>query len=464
MSALPFPQGFLWGAATAAYQVEGAVAEDGRTASIWDTFGHTPGRVLDGDTGDIACDHYHRYAGDVALMARLGLSAYRFSVSWPRVQPGGWGRANQRGLDFYRRLTDELLDRGIEPWVTLYHWDLPQELEDAGGWPARDTAARFAEYAGLVHGALGDRVRHWITLNEPWCAAFLGYADGRHAPGRSDGAAALAASHHLLLGHGLATRAIRTADSAAVIGTTLNVQSLIAYSDSPADREALRRVDGIGNRIFLDPLLRAEYPADVADDVAHLTDLSFIHPGDLATIAAPIDFLGLNYYNPLVVAASADGQPGAGAAWPGCEDVSFIRRGFPVTHMDWEVDPAGLTALLRRVTEDYGPIPLYVTENGAAYSDTVDADGGVRDQDRVDYYAQHLHACLEAIRAGVPLQGYFAWSLMDNFEWGWGYSRRFGLVHVDYTTQHRTIKNSGHWYAEVIHRNALPQATAPMSQ
>ncbi|WP_433516947.1 GH1 family beta-glucosidase [Nonomuraea sp. CA-143628] len=455
MSTITFPQGFLWGAATAAYQVEGAVAEDGRTASIWDTFSHTPGRVLDGDTGDVACDHYHRYADDVALMARLGLGAYRFSVSWPRVQPGGRGRANQRGLDFYRRLTDELLERGIEPWVTLYHWDLPQELEDAGGWPARDTAARFAEYAALVHEALGDRVRHWITLNEPWCAAFLGYAHGRHAPGGSDAAAALAACHHMLLGHGLATRAIRSADSAAVIGTTLNVQSLIAHSDSPADREALRRVDGIGNRIFLDPLLRAEYPADVATDIAHLTDLSFIHPGDLATIAAPIDFLGLNYYNPLVVAASVDGQPSAGPAWPGCADVSFIRRGFPVTHMGWEIDPAGLTALLRRVTEDYGPIPLYITENGAAYADTVDADGGVHDQDRIDYFARHLHACLEAIRAGVPLQGYFAWSLMDNFEWGWGYSRRFGLLHVDYATQRRTIKDSGHWYAEVIRRSSL---------
>jgi beta-glucosidase len=450
-----FPDGFLWGAATASYQIEGAVTEDGRTASIWDTFSHTPGRVVGGDNGDVACDHYHRYADDVAMMSKLGLSAYRFSIAWPRVQPGGRGPANQAGLDFYRRLVDELLDHNIQPWVTLYHWDLPQELEDAGGWPVRDTAYRFADYSGIVHEALGDRVHHWITLNEPWCSSFLGYGNGHHAPGRTNGADALAATHHLLLGHGLATQAIKAADPAAQVGITLNLHSLAAHSDSPADLDALRRIDGVGNRIFLDPLFKAEYPADVAADVAHLTDLGFIGAGDLETIATPADFMGVNYYTRSVVAAPVPGAGTHDGTWPGSEDVTFLKRGLPVTQMDWEIDAAGLTALLNRITRDYGAIPLYITENGAAYPDEVGADGTVADPARIDYYDQHLRACLDSIGAGVPLRGYFAWSLMDNFEWAWGYEKRFGLVHVDYETQVRTPKNSALWYGNVIRDNAV---------
>lgn len=457
-AALVFPEGFLWGAATASYQIEGAVTEDGRTASIWDTFSHTPGRVVGGDTGDVACDHYHRYADDVAMMSKLGLKAYRFSIAWPRVQPGGRGPANQRGLDFYRRLVDELLDHSIQPWVTLYHWDLPQELEDAGGWPVRDTASRFAEYAGIVHEALGDRVQNWITLNEPWCSAFLGYGNGHHAPGRTNGADALAAAHHLLLGHGLATQAIKAADPTARVGITLNLHSLAARSDDPADLDALRRVDGVANRTFLDPLFKAEYPADVAADVAHLTDLGFIHAGDLETIATPTDFMGVNYYTRMIVAAPAPGSNSFDGTNPGSENVTFVRRGLPVTQMDWEIDAAGLTALLNRVTREYGSIPLYITENGAAYPDEVGPDGTVADPARIDYYDQHLRACLDSMGAGVPLRGYFAWSLMDNFEWSWGYEKRFGLVHVDYDTQVRTPKSSASWYAGVIRNNAITQS------
>jgi beta-glucosidase len=459
---LIFPADFLWGAATASYQIEGAVNEDGRSASIWDTFSHTPGRTVNGDTGDVACDHYHRFGEDVALMAKLGLKAYRFSTAWPRIQPAGRGAAHQRGLDFYSRLVDELLTQGIQPWVTLYHWDLPQVLEDAGGWPHRDTAERFAEYAALTHAALGDRVKHWITLNEPWCTAFLGYGNGHHAPGRTDGADALAAAHHLMLGHGLATQAIKEADAGARVGITLNLHALLPRSEAPADLDAVRRIDGVGNRIFLDPIFRGEYPADVAADVAHLTDVPFIRPGDLAVTSTPIDFLGVNYYSRSVVSeADAEGirDPHSGA-WPGSERVRFHERGLPVTQMGWEIDAPGLSALLRRVHDEYGPIPLYITENGAAYPDEVGADGLVADPARIDYYRQHLRECHRMIADGVPLKGYFAWSLMDNFEWAWGYEKRFGLVHVDYATQARTPKASASWYADVIRGNALITADA----
>jgi beta-glucosidase len=459
---LTFPPGFLWGAATASYQIEGAAAIDGRTPSIWDTFSHTPGRTKGGDTGDEACDHYNRYREDVALMTDLGLGAYRFSIAWPRVQPGGRGSMNGKGLDFYQRLVDEQLEHGITPWVTLYHWDLPQELEDAGGWPARDTAARFAEYAALVHGALGDRVRHWTTFNEPWCSAFLGYASGVHAPGRKHAPDALAAMHHLLLGHGQAVQAIRANDPRAEVGITLNLYAISpADPESEGDRDAVRRIDGLANRIFLDPVLLGAYPQDVRQDLAGVSDFGFVQDGDLEVISAPLDLLGINYYSRHVVGAPDPDVPAepywrAATSWPGSEHVRFHKRpGVPVTDMDWEVDAPGLTETLLRVARDYPAVPLYITENGAAYVDAPDADGKVDDVERAAYFDAHLRACLDAIGQGAPLQGYFAWSLLDNFEWAWGYTKRFGLVSVDYDTQARTMKTSGHRYREVIKRNGL---------
>jgi beta-glucosidase len=453
-----FPTSFRWGAATAAYQIEGAVAEDGRTPSIWDTFSHTAGKVVGGDNGDAACDHYHRMPSDVGLMARLGLRSYRFSVSWSRLQAGGRGRLNPAGLDFYRRLLDELGARGIEPWLTLYHWDLPQELEDAGGWPNRDTAYRFADFADLVHGALGDQVTHWTTMNEPWCSAFLGYGDGHHAPGRTDRHDALAAAHHLMLGHGLAIEAMRAQQRPGVqLGVTLNLYAVSPATGSAPDAEAARRIDGLMNRWFLDPILRGGYPEDVRADLRTVDDFGFIADGDARVIAAPIDFLGVNYYTRHVVAAPAGGEWSlpTPSSWPGSEAVRFLDRGFPVTEMNWEIDPDGLTEVLTRVHRDYTDLPLYVTENGAACDDRIEADGTVRDPDRISYVDAHLRACHRAVQAGVPLRGYFAWSLMDNFEWAWGYGKRFGMIYVDYPTQRRITKASASWYADVIARNGL---------
>ncbi|WP_129663099.1 glycoside hydrolase family 1 protein [Phytoactinopolyspora endophytica] len=476
--AAQFPLGFRWGTATAAYQVEGAVTEAGRTPSIWDTFSHTPGRISDAATGDLACDHYHRFRDDIRLMADLGLTAYRFSISWPRVQPDGRGAANHAGLDFYRRLVDELLEHGIEPWPTLYHWDLPQSVEDAGGWPARDTAARFADYAALAHRALGDRVPRWTTLNEPWCSAFLGYGSGEHAPGRRDGTSAVQAAHHLLLAHGMAAQALRIADPAAEVGITLNLYAVSPAGPGPEDADAARRIDGLANRIFLDPVLRGEYPADVLEDLRPLTDFEHVHDDDLAVIATPLTFLGINYYSRYVVAApdehalsgtddglwvdvahpdqqSTDAHAGPHREWPASENVRFITGDVPVTGMGWEVHPQGLTETLVRVHRDYTSLPLYVMENGAAFDDSIDGDGVIDDTDRIAYIQAHLAACHHAIAAGVPLRGYFAWSLMDNFEWAHGYSHRFGLVHVDFDTQRRTPKASAQWYSDVIRRNGL---------
>ncbi len=460
---LAFPTGFVWGAGTAAYQIEGAVSADGRGPSIWDTFSHTPGRVFGGDTGDEAIDHYHRYADDVALMAGLGLSAYRFSISWPRVQPDGRGAFASNGIDFYRRLVDALLAAGIEPWPTLYHWDLPQAAEDAGGWPERDVAYRFADYAATVHAALGDRVTHWTTVNEPWCAAFAGYASGEHAPGRREPAAALRATHHLLLAHGLAASAIRDRRADSQVGIAVNLYSVVPAGDDEADVDAARRVDGLQNRLFLDPLLRGGYPEDVVADVRHLTDLGHVHDGDLAIIAAPLDLLGINYYSRHTVsglpgeARQAPSSPTVGASpWVGSEHVSIVETGGPVTGMGWEIVAPGLVEVLRRVATEYPAVPLYVTENGAAFDDEPDQDGLVWDRQRIAYLDAHLRACHEAITAGVPLRGYFAWTLLDNFEWAWGYSKRFGLVHVDFATQSRTPKQSAHWYSGVARRGALP--------
>ena len=463
-----FPPGFVWGSATAAYQVEGAVAEDGRTPSIWDVFAHTPGKVADGDTGDVADDHYHRVSQDVALMRELGLGSYRFSIAWPRITPqidaDGLGPVNEAGIAFYRRLIDELIGAGIRPMATLYHWDLPQTLEVAGGWTNRATAYRFAEYAAAVADLLGDGLTMLTTLNEPWCSAYLGYGAGVHAPGRTDPAAALAAVHHLNLAHGLAAAEIRRVRPQLPVALTLNLAAVRPASQRPADLDAARQIDGLQNRVFLDPVLSGSYPADVLADTAAVSDWAFVLDGDLARIHQPLDALGLNYYSPTLVGAAedrpsrpgADGhQAGAGTPWPGAEELAFHDQPGPRTAMDWPIDPAGITELLVRLHRDYPGLDLYVTENGAAYPDIVSADGTVEDVDRIDYLRRHLVAVHAAIEAGAPVRGYYLWSLLDNFEWSYGYAKRFGIIHVDYATQTRTVKASGHWYAGVIAANAV---------
>lgn len=453
-----FPPKFIWGAATAAYQIEGAAFADGRGPSIWDTFSRTPGKVRNGDTGDRAVDHYHRYEQDVALMAQLGLHAYRFSVAWPRIQPQGRGPANQRGLDFYRRLVDCLLEHDIEPWLTLYHWDLPQALQDEGGWPSRDTAERFAEYATLVYEALHDRVRTWATMNEPWCSAFLGYGSGRLAPGVQDPQQAVRAAHHLLLGHGQAVAAMRAIDAGNQFGITLDFNPVIPASDEPEDIAVARTVDGLRNRLFLDAVLRGAYPDDVLRHLETVTDLSHLRDGDLALIATPIDLLGVNYYNRVLVAAKP--PPGMSAPppmleFPGAETAVFLPQDRPRTARDWPVDPDGLYDLLVWLHREYPPVPLAVTENGAAFNDYADPEGQVHDPDRISFLEGHFRAALRAIAAGVDLRGYFVWSLLDNFEWEEGYSKRFGLIYVDYPTQRRVLKDSAYWYRQVIARNGL---------
>ncbi|MGW7788511.1 GH1 family beta-glucosidase [Streptomyces tricolor] len=468
VSSLTFPPAFLWGAATSAYQIEGAVREDGRTPSIWDTFSHTPGKTAGGETGDIAVDHYHRYRDDVALMAELGLTAYRFSVSWSRVQPTGRGPVVQRGLDFYRRLVDELLARGIKPALTLYHWDLPQELEDAGGWPVRDTAFRFAEYAQLVGEALGDRVEHWITLNEPWCSAFLGYGSGVHAPGRTDPAASLRAAHHLNLGHGLAVSALRAALPARnQIAISLNSSVVRPLSQDPADVAAARRIDDLANGVFHGPMLHGAYPSTLFDATRSVTDWSYVLDGDVNTINAPLDALGLNYYTPTLVSAAsgdikgprADGHGSSEhSPWPAADDIVFHQTPGERTEMGWAIDPTGLYDLLMRYTREAPGLPLYVTENGAAYDDKPDPDGRVHDPERIAYLHGHLSEVRRAIADGADVRGYFLWSLMDNFEWAYGYDKRFGAVYVDYTTLERTPKSSARWYAEAARTGALPPA------
>ncbi|MGW5399563.1 GH1 family beta-glucosidase [Streptomyces sp. NPDC003952] len=460
-----FPSGFLWGTATAAYQIEGAAREDGRTPSIWDTFSHTPGKVFEGHTGDVAVDHYHRFPEDVRLMSELGLGAYRFSVSWSRVQPTGRGPAVQKGLDFYRKLVDELLSAGVTPALTLYHWDLPQELEDAGGWPERATAERFAEYAGLVADALGDRVKHWITLNEPWCSAFLGYASGVHAPGRTDPVAALRAAHHLNLGHGLAVQALRAAlPGDGQVAVSLNLHEVRPLTSSAADREAARRIDAVGNRIWLGPMLEGAYPRDLLADTAHLTDWSFVRDGDTAAVHQPLDLLAVNYYTPTVVSRAVEGEgvpqddghgDSAHSPWPGAEGVAFHRAPGERTAMGWPVDASALYELLTRTAARYPGLPLVVSENGAAYEDEVGPDGTVHDPLRAAYIHAHLDAVHRAISEGVDVRGYFLWSLLDNFEWSYGYAKRFGAVHVDYETLERTPKSSARWYARVARSGEL---------
>ncbi|MEU1306758.1 GH1 family beta-glucosidase [Streptomyces shenzhenensis] len=436
------PHDFLWGTATSAYQIEGAVAEDGRTPSIWDTFSHTPGRIDHGDHGDVACDHYHRWREDIDLMRRLGTNAYRLSVAWPRVLPGGDGPVNPEGLAFYDQLVDGLLEAGITPSVTLYHWDLPQVLQDRGGWPERDTAEHFAAYAQAVAARLGDRVHHWATLNEPSCSAWIGHLEGTMAPGLTDLTAAVRASYHLLLGHGLAVQALRAAAPDAEIGIVNNLSTVHPAGDRPEDEAAARRHDGHVNRWWLDPVHGRGFPADMRE--VYGVDLPE-RPGDLETIAAPLDWLGLNYYFPAQVTDDPAG--------PAPHARSVRRPGVPRTGMDWEIDASGIETLLLRLTHEYGARRIYVTENGCAYPDVIRPDGTVDDPERQDYLVEHLAACASAARKGAPLAGYFAWSLLDNFEWAYGYDKRFGLVHVDYRTQQRTIKNTGHRYTDIIHHH-----------
>ncbi|WP_176697124.1 GH1 family beta-glucosidase [Microbacterium sp. 3J1] len=472
-----FPENFLFGAATAAYQIEGAAFEDGRTASIWDAFCRVPGAVIGGDDGDVACDHYHRYPQDVALMKELGLQTYRFSTSWSRVRPDG-GEVNAKGVDFYKRLVDELLANDILPWLTLYHWDMPQALQETGGWTNRDTVSRFLEYAGTMHDALGDRVNVWTTLNEPWCSSFLSYTGGEHAPGHTSIAEGLLASHHLLLAHGETVRELRGRDASLNLGITLNhTVADPADPTNPLDLDAARRVDGQFNRWFLDPIYRGAYPADIirdiravdADAVARFADA--VHDGDLDAISQPIDTQGVNYYHGDLVSGTApvaeavSGGPATArptrSPYPSHDGIHPVERGLARTAQNWEVQPEGLTRLLQRVWSEYAEpagTVLYMTENGAAYDDVAVVEDGetrVHDEDRTEFLRLHLEAVLDAADAGVDVRGYFYWSLFDNFEWAWGYDKRFGIVRVDYDTQERTLKDSGREYARIIAARAL---------
>jgi beta-glucosidase len=439
------PEGFVFGAATSAYQIEGAWNEDGKGESIWDRFVHTPGTIDDGTTGDVACGHVHRMHEDVALMADLGLDAYRFSISWPRVLPTGIGTVNEAGLAFYDRLVDALLEKGIEPFPTLYHWDLPQALQDAGGWAARTTVDAFSEYAGIVSRRLGDRVKHWITLNEPFVSAAIGYREGRHAPGHRSEHEALAATHHLLLAHGQSVPILREHVPDGSVGITLVLGVAHAASDSEQDRLAAAMFDAALNRTYLDPLSGRRYPAEVPYDRSVLD--SFVRADDLEQIAVPIDFLGVNYYTRHVV---------RGDAVPEEENAPrAVTVGEEKTDMGWEVYPEGLFELFDRLSRDYDFPAYYVTENGAAYADVVDADGRVRDGERVSYLRRHLQQVQRIVDAGIPLRGYFAWSLMDNFEWSYGLQKRFGLIYVDFETGRRTPKASFAWYKETIARRSV---------
>ncbi|MGD8683534.1 MAG: GH1 family beta-glucosidase [Chloroflexota bacterium] len=448
-----FPDGFLWGAATSSFQIEGAVGQDGRGPSIWDTQCHNTNLVQDGHTGDVAADHYNRWADDVDLMAELGLRSYRFSVAWPRVQPAGTGPANQPGLDFYSRLVDRLLERGITPMLTLYHWDLPQALEDAGGWPARDTADRFADYAAIVFEALRDRVGLWATLNEPWCSSLVGYADPSHAPGRSDPTAAVRSIHHLNLAHGLALEAMRAIDAGPRHGLVLNLAPIHVVGEDPdgAAADAARRFDALRNRVWTEPALRGRYPEDALEDLAAFGGLPLAE-GDLDVIGQPLDWLGINYYNDEHLCA----QPGgAWAATPGMHDAVRLAPGDEHTDMGWPITPDGLRALLVGLRDRYPDLPpVYITENGCAYDDPV-VDGVCHDPRRIAYLEAHLRSLHAAIDAGVDVRGYFQWSLIDNFEWSYGYHKRFGLVHIDYDTLERTPRDSAWWYRDVIARNGL---------
>ena len=440
-----FPKDFIWGTATASYQIEGAWNEDGKGESIWDRFSHTPGKVANGDSGDVACDHYHLWRHDLDIMKELGLKNYRFSIAWPRVLPNGSGKVNQAGLDFYSNLVDGMLEKGIQPFITLYHWDLPQALQDEGGWPGRNIVDRYVEYADIISRALGDRVKNWITLNEPFVSAFMGHMEGRHAPGITDLDTAVAASHHLLLSHGLAVPVIRNNCSGANVGITLNLTPQVPASSSAEDRNKARWMDGFINRWFLDPLVGRGYPQDMVSDFG--TTMDFVKPGDMKIIATPVDFLGVNYYTRGIARSSNESEKENEpiAVFPNHEH----------TEMGWEVYPQGIYNILGRLHFDYAFPTVYITENGAAFRDEVGPDGQVDDPGRLSYIQRHLEMVHKAIEIGVPVKGYFVWSMFDNFEWAHGYSKRFGLVYVDYKTQQRILKSSAKWYQQVIRENAV---------
>ena len=452
MAKIKFPEGFIWGAATASYQIEGAWNKYGKGESIWDRFTHTPGNILNNDTGDVADDHYRLWKRDIALMKRIGLQSYRFSIAWPRILPAGRGKVNQKGLDFYSKFVDALLEAGITPFVTLYHWDLPQVLEDEGGWAARSTAEALADYANVVSRELGDRVKNWITHNEPAVVAWLGYETGVHAPGVKDYAKAVSAAHHLLLSHGMAVPIIRRNSEDAEVGITLNINWKVAASNSKLDRDLAQQDDGKWFRWFADPVYGRGYPSDVVEyftkQNALPNGLDFVKDGDMDTMAVSTDFIGINYYNRnLARDNSPDNDP----------QLIFEKPKSPEnwTEMDWEIYPEGLTGVLARVYFNYTPFKIYVTENGASYSTGPDENGKVPDELRTNYLRTHFAAAYRAIQAGVPLAGYFVWSLLDNFEWAFGYSQRFGIVYVDYETQKRTLKDSAKWYKSVIRKNGF---------
>ncbi len=439
-STLTFPPQFVWGASTAAYQIEGAWNEDGRGESIWDRFCHTPGKIANDDTGDVACDHYHRWPEDIELMKRLGVKAYRFSIAWPRIYPQGRGALNRAGIDFYARLVDALLAAGIEPYITLYHWDLPQTLaEGAGGWPARDTAYAFADYAEAMVKELGDRVPYWSTFNEPWCVSFLSYQLGAQAPGLRDEKLAVQAAHHVLVAHGLALQAMRAVNAGIKAGIVLNLWSIEGEEDTPASRALIERVWQRDLGWFLDPLLHAEYPLLAWQEREHAAPQ--MQPADMKLIAQPLDWLGINYYNRQLF----DRRGQRVSRVPGAE----------YTEMGWEVHGPGLCRLLTTLHQRYPLPPIYIIENGAAFKDILTPDGHVHDPRRIDYLREYLTALREALQDGVDVRGYFVWSLLDNFEWAFGYSKRFGVIYVDYPTQRRVIKDSGHWYARVVAQNGL---------
>ncbi|MDD2920222.1 GH1 family beta-glucosidase [Rhodoferax sp.] len=441
-----FAPDFRWGCSTSSYQIEGAVHADLRGESIWDRFCATPGHIRDGSSGAVACDHYHHWPEDLDLARSLGTNAYRFSIAWPRIFTNGRGSVpNPKGLDFYSRLVDGMLERGLEPWVTLYHWDLPQALQDQGGWVNRDTIDAFVEYADVVSRHLGDRIQHWITHNEPWCTAFHGNYEGVHAPGLKDFKTALQVSHNVLVSHGLAIPVIRRNAPNACIGAALSLHPLKPASDSAQDLAATTRHDGLRNRWFLDPLHGRGYPADIWKILG--ANAPVVQDGDLAAIATSTDFLGVNYYFPEIVADA----PGQGVMSTRVIETPNVER----TAFGWEVSPEGMVALLSRVARDYQPAAIYLTENGSTYDDVVGADGEINDVERRRYLMRHIAAAREIVAQGIPVKGYFAWSLLDNFEWAEGYIRRFGLTHVDFDTQQRRLKASGKWYRDFLQGEAI---------
>jgi beta-glucosidase len=451
---IAFPDGFLWGAATASYQIEGAVREGGRGPTVWDTFSHTEGKVAKGDTGDVACGHYHRVGQDVALMADLGLQSYRFSIAWSRVMPEGRGKVNPEGIEFYHRLIEQLLNHDIAPCPTLFHWDLPQGLEDIGGFRNRDTVSWFADYAALMAGEFGDKVTMWSTFNEPWCYAYLGHAAGVHAPGLMDPKAAVTVAHHELLAHGLAVQAMRAERNGLELGIVINPSNVRREGSPPAPEDDMRKIDAIHNRWWFDPILTGGYPADILADFGPLAEA--IQDGDLAQIAQPIDWIGINYYFDILVRGLGAGEAtNRMRAYPTVANATESEVRPVHTDMGWPITPEGFTALLLRLKNDYPNLPpVYITENGCAYDDPVVADG-CHDPRRIEYLDLHLRAVKDAIDEGVDVRGYFQWSLMDNFEWALGYDKRFGLIHVDFETLDRTPRDSFHWYREVIIRNGL---------